>query len=187
MICNKCGGNVSENDKFCNHCGELSNPVSAPYENPSYSYDNNSAGSTYGYPQIDLEAKRKRNKVIFALLAVIVAVILAIVAVNYYKDEMAKDQLQSQLLRDWERVESGESIIYTLELDFSDGTIDYNFVYYGDEDLIETMSYEVISGNKIKIDGIVHEISFSEDKEMMIVSPAITSPDTTEYWFHFED
>ena len=47
----------------------------------------------------------------------------------------------------------------------------------------------MISGNKLKIDGrdTVYTVEFNDDKTMMTITPALTSTDAYENWFHHDD
>jgi hypothetical protein len=102
------------------------------------------------------------------------------------------NSLKSQLLRDWSRIETSDTnsdVMFELMLDFDSDQ--YQYIFNGGflYDVISTDTYRVISPNKIIVnEGTIYEsehtIEFDSDKEMMIVTPALTSTDSTEYWFN---
>ena len=67
---------------------------------------------------------------------------------------IGKSNLENHLLRDWSRVETGDSgTLYKVELDFSKDKIDYNFIssYAFLNSTLTTFEYKVVSPSKIKI------------------------------------
>lgn len=171
-ICCNCGSEISECAVFCSKCGER-----------------------YGAEQPTYEAKgddlntfvKHKNKVIGAALAVV-----AVIVIMCIYNSVQISNLKKQLLRDWERVESTGSTYYTLGLDFSGNEIDYTFdsSYSWLDSTIATYEYKVISGDKIKVKRYgswdTFKVEFNEDKEMMIITPAVTSTDDEEYWYNFD-
>lgn len=129
----------------------------------------------------------RRSPVKTVIIAVAVVAILAVIAgVAFF--EVGKANLKRELMGEWNVVESGEGGYYMLELDFSEDTIEYNFLseYSFLNTTIATLDYRVVAPNKIRIKEYGDNpitISFNDDKSMMIVSPAITDTKSVEYWF----
>ncbi len=169
MYCDKCGEKLENNSLFCGKCGKsinVSKEKSIPNKN-NYS---------------SLLDKFKSKKVI--ILASIFVVVLAVV---FIIPAIGKSKLSEQLLRDWNRVETGDSgSLYELELNFLENKIEYNFnssIDWLDSTLSE-YTYKIVSKDKIKIDDKVYKISFNKEKTMMTMTPALTSTDTSENWFN---
>ncbi len=168
MYCSKCGAVLKDDDNFCTSCGT---PV---LKAPNMS--NN--------PETPAKKKDSNKKAI-----IIAAVCVAFVIVcGLIISQVGKASLKKELMRDWSRVESNDGSYYTLELDFSEDEIEYDFNSSYFDKNIYTYEYKVVSRNKIKIEDYdeVFEIEFNDDKTMMIVTPAITSSDSSENWFNFE-
>ena len=92
---------------------------------------------------------------------------------------IGKSNLENHLLRDWSRVETGDSgTTYKVELDFSKDKIDYNFIssYAFLNSTITTFDYKIISPSKIKI-------KFNDDKSSFTITSALTSTDSSETWY----
>ncbi len=129
----------------------------------------------------------RRSPVKAIIIAVAAVVVLAVIATVTFL-EVGKANLKRELMGEWSTVESGEGGYYMLELDFSEDTIEYNFLseYSFLNTTIATLDYRVVAPNKIKIKEYGDDpitISFNDDKSMMIVSPAITDTKSVEYWF----
>ena len=172
MFCPKCGANVESGSGFCPMCGNTFAQEAVVAPTP----------------------KKKKTGLVIVLVAVGVVLALMIglvlvsvigVAVGIGVWNSGKEELQDQLLRDWERVEQSDGSYYTLELDFSYGECDYNFDGSIIDSKISTFDYEVIAPNKIEIDGREITIEFNDDKTMMIMTPALTRVGDKEYWYHF--
>lgn len=204
MFCIKCGTALPVDGGFCPSCGEnnasqLANananaaaqqPVNAMQETVG---GENQQMPVYAQPveqqqfyaqPVQPPKKKKTGAIVAIAVSVVLAIIIGIVGIAFAVEEAAKDELQSQLLRDWSRVESGNSIYYTLELDFTHSTITYDFDSYYVDKTIAVYNYEVISGDQIKVDGTVYTITFNDEKTMMTMRPALTNSDSYENWFH---
>lgn len=168
MYCEKCGTQMENTSRFCPSCGA---PVSNVAPNP--------------YTQVPPYAPKKKSAVPL-IIGIAAACFVLILGGFLMFHQMAKANLQKQLLRDWSRVESSSGTYYTLELDFSDDEIEYIFDSFYYDTTIAVMDYEVISGTQIRVDGRLHTIEFNDDKTMFTVYPAMTSSDSYEHWFHLE-
>lgn len=170
MNCPRCSSTVSESNAFCPNCGEKIHS----------SFTVSTTPAAAAKP----DTNRTRKIVIIASICVIIIASLWLISI-----QSAKDSLQKQLKRDWSRVESEGGTYYTLELDFSEDEIEYNFDSFYFDSNIANYKYEVVSGNQIRIDGEseLYTIEFNSDKTMMTITPALTSSDSSEHWFHFED
>lgn len=185
MFCLKCGELIEDKNAFCPKCGEKTckNNTTTGKEKatvivPTVVYTENPKNVI-----LQKSSEYIGKKLIGIVTAVLVFVVIILVILF-----MGKANLKKQLLRDWFTVESDNGSYYTLELDFSDDVIEYNFesAYSWLNTQISTVEYKIVSGNKIKIldyNQIV-EIKFNDDKTMMTCTPAITSTDLTEFWFN---
>lgn len=101
---------------------------------------------------------------------------------------IGKSNLENHLLRDWSRVETGNSgTTYKVELDFSKDKIDYNFIssYAFLNSTITTFDYKIISPSKIKVKDKTYKIKFNDDKSSFTITPALTSTDSSETWYKY--
>ncbi len=192
MFCQKCGEVISDGSVFCSKCGERI-IFDTEAEKNKIVFSNSEDTVVVGAVIDEKEDKRKKPQVIHSkkkaiVIAVTAVMIIAIAILT--SQAVGKSNLKKQLLRDWSRVETSDETYYTLELNFSEREIEYNFesVYSWLNTTISTMEYEVISPNKIRVldhDRVI-EIEFNDDKSMMTCTPAITSADTSETWFNLE-
>jgi len=123
------------------------------------------------------------NKKIVIIISFIILIL--IISVGYFYSERQK--FKKLLLKDWQRVEKGSSgSYYTLELDFDETTINYNFnsVYSWLNSTLKKYDYKVINSHKLVIDDKKYKIEFNEDKTMMTITPSLTDLKEKEYWFN---
>lgn len=167
MYCSRCGTALPDDSDFCTSCGaKILKEVSIPE-------------ATETKPKIKFDGKKKT-------LAIVAVCIVFALGVWIIISQISKSNLHKELMRDWSRVESSGGSYYTLELDFSEDEIEYIFDSFFYDDTIATFDYKVISGNQIKIDArdTIYTIEFNDDKTMMTITPALTSADSSENWFH---
>lgn len=134
-------------------------------------------------PNCGVQIKQKYNKRIKIIISVIILIVISVIGYREYQ----KQELKKLLLEDWERIETGDSgSIYTLELDFSETSIDYNFhsIYSWLDSTLKTYDYEIISSHQLEIDNKKYEIEFNEEKTMMIITPSLTDSNKSENWFN---
>lgn len=158
MKCIKCKNELPKDAEFCSYCGNKVQEIKAKKN----------------------ITRLKSKKILFMIILIIVIIISLI----FY----GKISLKKQLLRGWERIEKGESgSLYSLELNFSDKSIDYNFDGgYLVKSKIKTYNYNIVGYNKIKINNTTYTITFNDEKNMMTITPALTSTDSYENWFNHD-
>lgn len=162
MYCSKCGNKIERDSTFCGKCGKAINKDKSN-------------------KKINISFIKNKLFVIPCII-IIIAIVIHIVIFN-----IGKSNLSSNLLRDWTRVETGDSgSMYELELDFSKDNIEYNFIsgYSWLNSTIADYEYKIVSPSKIKIKDKTYKIEFNEDKTMMTITPALTSTDDSENWFN---
>lgn len=122
----------------------------------------------------------KKKVVIF----ITIGIIMLISIIGYYY--IQRQRLKIILLEDWERVEKGSTgTYYTLELDFSEDTIEYNFHsgYSWLDSTIAEYEYKIINSHQLEIDSDIYDIRFNEEKTMMTITPSLTDSASNENWF----
>lgn len=167
MFCSKCGNKIKDGSTFCGKCGH---PINSKDKNTNKK----------------INISFLKNK----LFIVVSAIVIAIIVIYLIIFNIGKSNLSKELLRDWSRVETGDSgSLYELELDFSKDKIEYNFISSISwlNNTISTFEYKVISPSKIKIKDKTYKIEFNKDKTMMTITPAITSIADSENWFNIDD
>lgn len=133
------------------------------------------------------QPKFKIPKIIPILLAICVIVCGGLLVYEKIKMEELQDLL---LTRTWERHELEDDSIYTLELDFSEGYVKYNFDgYVIPKTTIQEYSYEIVAHDTIIFIptdyGAEREIkvTFNDSQEMMTFEPSLTDLEDEEDWF----
>ena len=106
MYCSKCGNKIEKDSTFCGKCGK--------------SINDNKTTKKFKLSKI------KNKSILIPCILVICAIVIYFVVFN-----IGKSNLENHLLRDWSRVETGDSgTLYKVVLDFSKDNIDYNFISY---------------------------------------------------------
>ena len=170
VICPKCGQVMPGNANFCVKCGAQMETVLWNNQEP---------------PRPQSFMKRNGKKIGIGVAA-IAAVLIILFAVNTIQASNLKKELQ----RGWSRVEGDNGAYIECILDFSDDEITYRLEtgYRWMDMTVATYDYKVVSGNKIKVlrygEWDTIKVEFNKDKTMMTVTPALTSVDREEYWFH---
>lgn len=172
-VCPNCGEELLSDSVFCVKCGTKIEEIQSATETESNS--------------ISVLAKHKKK--IISAVGVIIAIFLVVFVVN----SIQALNLKKQLMRDWEKVEGEKGSYIICILDFSDDEIEYRVEtgYRWMDTTIATYDFKVVSGNKIRVnrfgnDWETVEIEFNDDKTMMTVTPALTSVDDEEQWFHLD-
>lgn len=163
MYCSKCGNKIEKDSTFCGKCGK--------------SINDNKTTKKFKLSKI------KNKSILIPCIIVICAIVIYLVVFN-----VGKSNLENHLLRDWSRVETGDSgTTYKVELDFSKDKIDYNFIssYAFLNSTITTFDYKIISPSKIKVKDKTYKIKFNEDKSSFTITPALTSTDSSETWYKY--
>ena len=171
-VCPNCGEELLSDSVFCVKCGTKIE------ENQTIPENDN---------KISVLAKHKKK--IISAVGVIITIFLVVFIIN----SIQASNLKKQLMRDWEKVEGDNGSYILCILDFSDDEIEYRVEtgYRWMDTTIATYEYKVVSGNKIKVnrfgnDWETVEVEFNDDKTMMTVTPALTSVDDEEQWFHLD-
>lgn len=181
MFCLKCGEAIPDNSEHCPKCN--TSLLESQANEQAVVYASQKAVVRDKFIQAPTAMKKPPKPV------VVVSVILVIIAVFFGLNEIQKGALKKELLRDW--LDTDGTILRVL--DFSDTKIEYNLEtgYSYLDTAVAKYDYKVVSGNKIKIKryGDKYEpfiIEFNDEKTMLTVKPAITSVDSSEYWFNFD-
>lgn len=181
MFCQNCGSQLADDSRFCSKCG-----AQQPLTSPVTQTETVVQPIPYAIPVPPAAPKKKTGIIIAAVAAAAVLCITVVLAGYLAISHMAKENLHEQLLRDWSRVEESDGFYYTLELDFSEDAIEYTFDSYSYYDVLYNYTYEVVSGDTIEVNGSEYTVEINDDKTMIIISPALTSLDSYEYWYNFD-
>ena len=195
MNCTKCGSTIPEQSNFCPTCGHKTTPGQAePHGTVIQASDSPLAGdgplvvSSSEAPG-PIQPVQSWSAVPFKKYLPVIGVVLALVVGIFLWQNQGKAELKKLLLKDWSRIETSDTTTFQLELDFSEDEIEYNFnsSYAFLNSKIATYDYDVIGKDTIKVTSSSVErlikIEFNDDKDMMTMTPALTSTDDSENWF----
>ena len=179
MFCHKCGKEIPDGCAFCPYCAQTLPPVTAEYS---------SHPGAVGAPTAILVKKPWHRTKKFRLSILIVSALVLAFGLFLLIQGVGKANLQNDLMRGWSRVEEDEGAYYTLELDFSQDKIKYNFksAYAWLDSTIGTYTYRVTAPDKIYVKEFKKTfiVEISRDKKVMTITPSITSTKPSESWFH---
>ena len=167
MFCPKCGEAIQDSSTVCIKCGT---DLSTGADGQTVVYASQKEPEIIGQPN----AKKKISKKVIIGSAFVVCIIAVILIVSVISSAI----LKNALVKEWYDIDG--SIIKVLDID---------------EDKMETSlgtyEWKAISGNKIKIKRFndkfeTFTIEFNDEKTMLKISPAITSVDDSETWYHID-
>ncbi len=183
IFCPKCGEAIPENSTKCPQCGEKL----VKEEEQAVIYASQANVNTEASAA---EVKTRTFSKIPKWIGFAIASVVILGAVFLGVNETGKASLKKELLRDW--VYTDGSILKVL--DFSDDEVEYRLEtgYSWMDTTLGTYDYKIVSRNKIKIKMYgdkynTYTIEFNDDRNMITVTPAITSTDSEENWFNFDD
>jgi hypothetical protein len=206
MFCEKCGTQLEDGKTVCPQCGFDAGSVkkhseaaegaavgaaaseASKEEQKTAAEATAPAGDAVAFGEgVPVQVKKPLFKKLAFIIPVCIVLVAAIAFCAYWFG--GKAALKKQLLKDWYYAdETSYGTSYMLELDFSDDSVEYNFVSVYITQTIATLDYKVFAPNKKSYgpyDRVI-TISFNSDKTMMTFTPAMTSTDSSEYWFNLD-
>ncbi len=208
MYCSKCGALLNDTDIFCSVCGtkiegeiveQSVNQQSTPVANvdeavPFTAPVGIGTENQVPYPSPVVPTVQTKKKFPFAVvIPIVIFLAVAVVAAIFITNSVGKNSLHDELMRDWSRTEVDNDSYFTLELDFSEDECEYKFESYFFDETLSTFDYEIVSPDTVIFyydgnhsNGKEVTIEFDDEKEMMTMTPAITSTDSCEYWYNFD-
>lgn len=178
MFCLKCGEAIPDGSSVCPHCG--ANLVEEKEQ--AIVYASQKESEAVG------EQSKIRKKVPKGILVGIVAIV-CVIAIVFIVNGINKANLKKTLVKEWYDVDG--SIIKVLDID--DDEMEYRLEtgYRWMDTSLGTYEWKPISSNKIKIKwfGDKYEtftVELNDDKDVLKISPAITSTDSSETWYHID-
>lgn len=179
MFCFKCGEAIPDGSTVCPKCG--ADIVNKSEEGQAVVY------ASQKEPEIPAQAKptRKVPKMLWIGIAAIVCVFAVVLIAN----SVVKANLKKALVKEWYDVDG--SIIKVLDIDDDEMEYRLETSYRWMDTSLGTYDWKPVSGNKIKIKrfGDKYEtftIELNDDKNVLKISPAITSTDSSETWYHID-
>lgn len=181
MFCIKCGEVIPDGSQVCPKCGanlkEDSQEKAVVYASPSNQQDSS---------EVQAHKTPSKNKKIMAVILICVIALAAIVVAML---ESEKSTLKKSIVNDW--YDTDGTIIKVL--DVKDESIEYRLEtgYSWMDTTLGKYNWKVASGNTIKVDLAgtgyrTYTIQFNDDKNVMKISPALTSTASSETWYHVE-
>lgn len=179
MFCMKCGEAIPDGSEICPECG--ANLKEEASEQAVVYASQKCEESIFGDATT---AQRKSSKKAIG----IIAIGLCIVAIFLIVSGIGKANLKKALVKEWYALE--DSIIKVLDIE--DDEIEYCLEtgYSWLNTTIGSYDWKVVSGSKIKIkmygEYKTYKIELNDDKDVLTVTPAITSTDSSETWYHID-
>lgn len=164
-VCPNCGKLDETGRQLCEQCGLALTPLGEP--------------SREAVPA--RSGKKRRWIWLGAIAGAALLIYLALLGVHL----AGKNELHQKVQRVWSRVEEDNGTYYTLELDFSEDSVCYNFdslFSWLDMTIIE-YDYEALSRDRLKIGDRVFSVQFDKTGTMMTLRPSLTDSGRFEYWF----
>lgn len=137
----------------------------------------------------------KMIKPVIPTVAIIAVVLCVICGIGYYSVQMFKMDRMHTLMttKTWERHELEGTSIYTLEMDFSESSVDYNFdAYLLPKTTLAAYDYKILDGETVLFitefgTEIEIKVTFNDDENKMTFEPALTSTDASETWTVYDE
>lgn len=179
MFCTKCGEAISDGSEICPKCG-----ADLREENVEQSVVYASQKETDAVDN-GVQVQKKFPKVVIIAISAVVCV--GIIAFAVFS--VQKANLKKALVKEWYDVEG--SIIKVLDIDDDEMQYRLETGYRWMDTTLGTYDWKVVSGNKIKIKRSgnkykTYTIKLNDDKDVLKISPAITSTDSSETWYHVD-
>lgn len=169
----------NEKGKICPNCGEVLPSDSSFCVKCGMKIEDNQ--------QLKLKKENAKKKI-----GIIIGIVLLFVIVSCAINTVRISNLKKELMRGWNNVE-GENGAYILcILDVSEDKIKYRIEtgYSWLDTTIGTYEYKPINGNKIKVKQYGEwrkiTVKFNDEKNIMTLTPALTSVDDKEEWFNLD-
>lgn len=98
---------------------------------------------------------------------------------------LSPEALQEYLSKSWAKTENTGGYTLNYTLNFSNDVVVYNCECLQNTYAITGFDYEIISGNQIQrhYPDKVYTITFNEEKNVMTISPSISSNEKSEIWY----
>jgi uncharacterized Zn finger protein (UPF0148 family) len=183
MFCFKCGEAIPDGSSFCPHCG-----ANLVEEEKEQEQEQSVVYASQKEPETVNEQPKTHKKVPKGVLAGII-VIVCVAAIGFIVNGINQANLKKKLVKEWYALDG--SIIKVLDID--DDEMEYRLEtgYQWMNTSLGTYDWKPVSGNKIKIKQFgdkykTYTIELNEDKDMLKISPAITSTDSSETWYHVD-
>lgn len=179
MFCLKCGEAIPDGSSVCPNCGA------------NLSEEDKEQTIVYASQKESEESseQKKIGKKIPKGVWIGFATIVCVIAIFYIVNGINQANLKKALVKEW--YDADDSIIKVLDID--DNEMEYRLEtgYRWLDTSLGTYEWKPISGNKIKIKrfGDKYEtftVELNDDKDVLKISPAITSTDSSETWYHID-
>jgi len=199
MFCKNCGNQIDDTAAFCPNCGTKNEGTAAP-EAPAYEAPAAPAPEAPAYeapvaPEAPAPKKKGFKKWLLAIIIPAAVIVIALILILCFAGG-GKGQLQDELMEGgtWIRADE-EYDALLLELTFSEDTIEYaaSGIYVDLREVVAEIPYEVVDEDTILLTEWDREVDVtveydpSDGTRTLTCTPALTSTDSIEWWFQFED
>lgn len=179
MFCLKCGEAIPDGSSVCPHCG--ANLIEEEKEQAI-------VYASQKEPEGVSEQARTHKKLPKGVLVSIVTIV-CVIAIVFIINGINQANLKKALVKEWYDVDG--SIIKVLDID--DNEMEYRLEtgYRWMDTSLGTYDWKPVSGNKIKIKRVgdkyeTFTVELNDDKDVLKISPAITSTDSSETWYYLD-
>jgi len=194
MFCKNCGVEIDDAATFCDKCGAEVEPVNACECDKEIPEE--AACETPEEPEKEPAPKKGFKKWLLAIIipAAIVLIAGIIVIIAAVSGSSGSAALHKEIM-DGEWIRTDDEGVLILSLDFDENEVEYEAtgVYVSLEETIATMPYKVVDEDTIMLTEFDREITVTIEVDpetgtrTLTCEPAMTSLDTVEWWFQFDD
>lgn len=189
MFCLECGEAIPDESTVCPKCGAtIGKVVDGSTEEQAIVYalqkeeESTQAEKTPFYKKIPKKAK-------IGIVAVVCVAVVCVVVLFLIVNAVNRASLKKVLTKEWYYTDG--TIIKVLDID--DDEMEYRLEtgYSWMDTSMDTYKWKPVGRNKIKINIYkdsyeTFTIEFNDDKTSFKISPAITSTDDSERWYHID-
>jgi len=184
MFCLECGEAIPDGSVTCPKCGAV---IKKDIDNTSD--EQAVVYASQNVTEQEISQKPPLSKKLPKQVYIGIAAVIGILVILFIVNAVNKANIKKALVKEWYDTE--DSIIKVLDIE--DGKMEYRLeTGYSWMDMsMGTYDWKPAGKNKIKIKMYqdkyeTYTIEFNDDKTSFKISPAITSVDDNEHWYHID-
>lgn len=184
MFCLECGEAIPDGSVTCPKCGAvIKKDIESISDGQAVVYASQNITEEETAPKTSFSKKLSKQ------VCIGIAAVIGVIAIFFIVNAVNKANLKKALVKEWYDTEG--SILKVLDIE--DGKMEYRLEtgYSWMDTSLATYDWKPAGKNKIKIKMFgdkykTYTIEFNDDKDSFKISPAITSVDDYERWYHID-